>query len=199
MNRHGKRYPVKTSVNLLCREKHGASVLRTLAAVLVAAVALALFSKFAVVDRLAASRRALDEAEALEGSLAVLAQSNSDYEEVLREYQHYYFSASDNNPNESSVGGAYVDCQDVMELVDAELLRKAGIQMVNLTGNVLTVNLTKINLERASAIAKSLGEHKLVREVMVSAANKQQESQETTIYLNIILETERGADAEEDD
>ncbi len=199
MNRHRKRYPVKTSVNLLYKEKHGISVLQTLLAVVLFAVVLTAFAKFAVVDRLKASGRALGEAEDLENRLARLERSNSDYEEVLREYQHYYFSSSDSAENESSVSGAYVDCQDVMELVDAELLQKAGIQMVNLTGNVLTVNLTKINLERASEIAKNLGENKMVREVMVSAANKQQESQGTTVFLNIILETEQGVDAEEDD
>jgi len=189
MNRHKKRYPVKTTVNLLYREKPKISIVQMLLAAVVFVVVLAVFSKFAVIDRLSASGKALREAEELEQSVFALQRSNIDYEDVLREYQHYYFSTTD---TEGEAAAVYVNCLDVLELLDAELLNKAGIQMVNLTGNVLTVNLTKINLEGASVIAKSLSENKLVREVMVSAANKQQESQGTTVFLNIVLEPEKG-------
>jgi len=188
MNRGKKRYPVKTSVNLLYRAKPKVSLAQMALAVLVFGVVLGVFSKFAVIDRLAASGRALREAEKLEDSVLSLKLSNIDYEDVLREYQHYYFSTTD---TQGEAAASYVNCLDVLELLDTELLNKAGVQMVNLTGNVLTVNLTKINLEGASVIAKSLSENKLVRDVMVSAANKQQESHGTTVFLNIILEPEQ--------
>ncbi len=192
MNRRGKKYPVKTTVNLVYRPKRNISLMGALLSVALFAVVLVVFAKFAVIDRLTASGQALARAEELERQLAGLQESNSDYDEVLREYQHYYFSAA-GSEGENNVGGAYVDCQDVMGLVDTELLHKAGIQMVNLTGNVLTVNLTKINLERASVIAKNLGENKMVREVTVSTASKHQETEGTMVFLNIILNTEQDA------
>jgi len=154
---------------------------------------LVVFSKFAVIDRLSASGRALRAAAELEERLAAVEESNEDYEDVLREYQHYFFSTAD---SEGEAAASYVNCQDVLALLEAELLNKAGIQMANLTGNVLTVNLTQINLEDASVIAKSLSNSELVREVMVSAANKQQESAGTTVFLSIILEPKKSAAAE---
>jgi len=188
MNRQKKRYPVKTSVNLLYREKPKVSVGQMFLAVAVFAVVLAVFSKFAVIDRLAGSGRALREAERLEEAVLSLKLDNIDYDDVLKEYQHYYFSIAD---TEGEAAASYVNCRDVLEMLEEEFLNKAGIQMVNLTGNIMTVNLTRINLEEASVIAKSLSENKLVRDVMVSAANKQQESHGTTVFLNIVLEPEQ--------
>ncbi len=199
MNRLGKRhsgkkkYPVKTTVNLLYREKPPITIPQLILVIAVFAVILVTFGKFAVADRLAASGRALQEAENLERRLAAVRESNSDYEEVLREYQHYYFSAADGREMNAQ---AYVNCQDVLGLLESEFLNKAGMQMVNLTGDVLTVNLTKINLEEASVIAKSLQENKLVREVLVSAANKQEESRGTTVFLTVILEPEAAQEAD---
>jgi len=197
MKRHKKQFPDKTTVNLLYTDRSNSSVVKTVLAVLVFAVVLTVFAKFAVIDRLAASGAALREAEELEQAVLELQLNNRDYDDVLREYQHYYFSAADRE-DENGRNETYVNCQEVLDLLDAELLNKAGIQMVNLSGNVLTVNLTKINLERASVIAKSLKENELVDEVMVSAANRQDASEGTTVYLNIILKTEKdGADGED--
>jgi len=178
-----KRYPVKTTVNLLYQEKPRTPVWQIILAVAVFTAVLVVFSKYAVIDRLSASGAALQEAEEFETIVKRMKQTNSDYEDVLREYQHYYFSAAD-----SENGGTYVNCQDVLMVLETEFLNKAGIQMVNLSGNVLTVNLTKINLEGASVIAKSLSQNETVREVKVSAANKAEESEGTTVFLNIILE-----------
>lgn len=196
MKRHKKQLPVKTTVNLLCIDRTNSSVVKTVLAVLVFAVVLTVFAKFAVIDRLAASGAALRKAEELEQAVLTLQLNNRDYDDVLREYQHYYFSTSDREDGDGRHDN-YVNCQDVLELLDTELLNKAGIQMVNLSGNVLTVNLTRINLERASVIARSLTENEMVDEVMVSAANRQDASEGTTVYLNIILKTEKDGAAGE--
>ncbi len=198
MNKRKKKYPVKTSVNLLYRERSDISPLQAVLAVAVFSVLLALFTKFAVIDRLAASARALQEAEELEMKVAMLEQSNSDYDDVLREYQHYYFTVTDSGSVQAET---FVDCLDLFELLETEFINKAGIQTVNLMGNVLTINLTDINLERASVIAKSLSENEMVKNVEVSIANRQQDSEVTevsTVYMNIILEPKKEADAEQD-
>jgi len=189
-----KRYPVKTGVNLLYKKKKNITIPQMFLAAALFVAILTVFSKFAVIDRLAASGAALREAERLEQQLAEVVRSNSDYEDVLREYQHYYFSAAD------GTGGTaqnYVNCQDVLGLLDVEFVNKAGIQTVNLAGNMLTVNLTGINLEEASAIAVSLKENKLVREVLVSSANKRDREQVTMVFLTVVLETEKDSGAEE--
>lgn len=198
MKRRKKKFPVKTTVNLLRRKRTESSLVKTVLAVLVFAVVLTVFAKFAVIDRLAAASRAMREAEELEQTVMELQLKNADYDDVLREYQHYYFSAAERN-DEGGGNQSYVNCMDVLALLDEELLNKAGIQTVNLSGNVLTVNLTKINLEQASEIAKSLSKNELVDEVMVSSANRQDEAEGTTVYLNIILRTETDGEAGEDE
>jgi len=188
MNNHRKQYPVKTSVNLLYRKKSSVSPMQMLLAAAVFAIVLAVFSKFAVIDRLSAAGKAQREAENIEKALADVRQSNSDYEEVLREYQHYYFSAAD---SENGDPKAYVDYLDVLEFLDAELLYRAETQTINLAGNMLTVNLTKITLEDASVIAGSLARYDVVKDVRVSSANRQQEAEGATVCLNITLETQK--------
>jgi len=198
MKRRKKQFPVKTTVNLLRRKRTESSLVKTFLAVLVFAVVLTVFAKFAVIDRLAAASRALREAEELEQTVLELQLKNADYDDVLREYQHYYFSAADRN-DESGGNWNYVNCMEVLGLLDEELLNKAGIQTVNLSGNVLTVDLTKINLEKASEIARSLSENELVDQVMVASANRQDELEGTTVYMNIILKTETNDEAGEDE
>ncbi len=191
-NRRKKQYPAKTSVNLLYRKETNASPARILLAGAVFAAVLSVFYKFAGIVRLAAAQKALREAEDIEEALADVKRGNSDYEDVLRKYQHYYFSAAD---NQNGGAGTYVDCQKVFGLLEAELLHKAGIQTVNLAGNVLTVDLTKTNLESASAIAQSLEKNEIVETVAVSAANRQQKSEGSTVYLSIVLKTEKDSRA----
>jgi len=193
-NRHApkRKYPVKTTVDLFYQEKPPITIPQLLLAVLVFGVLLVVFGKFAVVDRLAASGAALREAERLEAQLAAIQESNSDYEDVLREYRHYYFSAADGDTAQS-----YVNCQNVLALLDTEFVNKAAIRIVNLSGNVLTVNMTGINLEEASAIAESLEKNKLVNEVLVSAANKEEQAEVSTVFMTVVLKTEEESEAEE--
>jgi len=188
MSNRKKQYPVKTSVNLLYKDKKNVSPLQMLLAVPVFVIVLGTFSKFAVIDRLAVASKAMQEAEDMEMAVLEEQLGNSDYDEVLREYQHYYFSIADGEGEEAAT---YVNCMDLLNLIEAELLYKAGIQSVNLTGNVLTVNLTEINLESASEIAKSLMANEMVQDVMVSAANRGQETAGTTVFLNIVLEPKK--------
>lgn len=185
MSRRKKKFPVKTTVNLFYKERPPVTLPQLLLAAVLFIVVFVAFAKFAVVDRLWASERALREAKEIEEALAVVQAGNVDYEDVLKEYQHYYFSAADTGDAGAAV---YVNSLDVLEVLEQELLNKAVVQTVNLTGNVLTVNLTKINLEGASKIAKSLSANELVRDVVVSAANKQQQEEGTTVFLNIVLE-----------
>lgn len=188
MSNRKKQYPVKTSVNLLYKDKKNVSPLQMLLAVPVFVIVLGTFSKFAVIDRLAVASKAMQEAEDMEMAVLEEQRGNIDYDEVLREYQHYYFSIADGEGEEAAT---YVNCMDLLNLIEAELLYKAGIQSVNLTGNVLTVNLTEINLESASVIAKSLMANEMVQDVMVSAANRGQETAGTTVFLNIVLEPKK--------
>ncbi len=190
MSKRKKQYPVKTDVNLLYKDKKNVSPLQMLLAIPVFVIVLCTFSKFAVIDRLAAAADAMREAEDMEMAVLEEQRGNIDYDEVLREYQHYFFSIADGEGEEAST---YVNSMDLLNLIEAELLYKAGIQSVNLTGNVLTVNLTEINLESASVIAKSLAENEMVSDVMVSSANRGQETTGTTVFLNIVLEPKKEA------
>ncbi len=72
MNNYRKRYPVKTSVNLLYREKKNVEPVHMLIAASVFVIVLVLFSKFAVIDRLAAADKVMREAEELESAVADL-------------------------------------------------------------------------------------------------------------------------------
>ncbi len=208
MNRHRKKYPVKTTVNLLYRKESQIAFGWLVLGTVIFAVALIAFTKFAVIDRLAEASRALQEASNVEQRLAEAQQSNSDYEDVLREYQHYYFTITD---SESGEPIDYVDVLDVFGILEDELLGKAGIEALNMTGNVLTINLTEIDLKGASAIAKSLERNELVESVTVSAANRlenyeldqyglnpyrPEQLRGTTVFMNIILKPQNSEEAQ---
>lgn len=180
-----KALPTKRSVNLVIRRNTRAVVERYAVAIVIFAVLLALFAKFAVIDRLALVRAEERKAKALEQQMADLQESIADYDEVLRQYQHYYPNSAQNALAES------LACSQVLDLLEDTLLYETRILAVDYSGQTLKVAMAGADLNRLSVLMTQLEAQDSVSSVSLTTAAAKDE-QEPVAYLTIALITEGG-------
>lgn len=144
------KYPSKTTLNLVMKErpKHYYPVLT--AAVILFCAALAVFTKYGVVDQLMKENHVWNEVYARENNLNMLKVENKDYEAIQAEYDKYF-------PNNPALG-TMVDVEDVLRIVNTRLLKKATTQSLQFRNNTLTIVLAGIDLNEASKLMDELYE-----------------------------------------
>ncbi len=178
-----KRYPDKTTVNLVVRERTPRQVSQAVCLAVILMVVVAVFAKFAVIDRLAAASRAEAAAAAVEQELARLQAQNVDYDRVQLEYQRYFSKEL----TQEQAGSA--DCMEVLDLLETKLMRGAQVASAAFSSNVLSLQLTGISLDGTSALLADLYTNPLVTNVELYTAA---EADSGTVTLTITLAVEGG-------
>lgn len=161
---------------------------KLIAASVIFVILLAIFCKFAVIDRLDTARVAEQNVKKQTQKLDDLIFANQDYSEVRTEYEQYLVK--------NSTLGDSVDCMEVVALIEKELMKSAKISSVTFSSNVISVILEDINLEQASVILQKLYENELVSMVQLYAASSTSEEPETASISMTISLVGRGADEE---
>lgn len=168
MNKNKQAYPFKTTLNLVINERPKNYYPRVIAGALVGALIIGLFCKFAVIDRIAKDAAAWREVNAKQTQLDGLITNNAEYPYILGEYEKYFAA--------SSTAKEYVNCTELLRIIDSRLMPAAGIKSVNYSGNTLTVILTGVDLEQASRILDNLyTQEPLVESITFSTATTSDE------------------------
>lgn len=160
-----KRYPTKTTVNLVIRERSAYQLSRVLCGCAIVLVLVCAFCKFAVIDRLQAAAQAGRDAAAQEAYLAQLQLENEDYEAVQTEYAKYFASGTADGQTVTA------DCMEVLQLVEEQIRPDAGVSSLLFENNVLTLQLTGTDLSRASGILAGLSQSAIVSTVELATAD----------------------------
>lgn len=160
------RYPDKTTLNLVIRQRPANFYPRLVLGILVLCAAVGAFSKLAVADRLAGVNRAWREVELQELRLKELTAANADFAQVRLEYDRSFAGRAE--------ARAAPDAAAVLELIEARLMPAAQLGAVELREGTLAVELLGIDLERASVILQSLYESPLVDTVELYTASTEQ-------------------------
>lgn len=153
--------PVKTTLNLLMKEKSEFSPGKVIPAVLVIIVLAALFGKFAVADRYTRLLEAENELAEKQDWLDGLEMSYADYDEVKDQYGHYTYKGFDNT---------IADRQEILDLLESDIFPHSETQSVSVTGNVFSTTLTGLTLDEVSTMMARLEANPLVESVTVSTA-----------------------------
>ena len=178
-----ERFPEKTTINLIIREKNMNSPSRALPVFVVVLVFVALFGKFAVADRYAEVITLQRDVEVLTRTQTALTEALVDYDAVREEYRIY----SSDWMSESEI--QMVDRLDVLALVDGIIKPQAQVDRLSMRDNVISANLSQISLREAAGIVSQLYQSTMVREVTVSTAGTQNQSTKTAVYMTIVLRT----------
>ena len=159
----------KQSMNLAVFEKKQVNPVRILVTVLVLVLVFVVVGKFGIVDRyekVDQARSAMQEQQDLYNALLI---ANAEYNDVLLEFNKYSFGAMTDEER------AVADRGEVLDLIEGYLVSAAQIENVSLTANELNVEMSGINLEKASSLMKNLMTDELVKNVTVSNANTKED------------------------
>lgn len=173
-------YPSKTTLNLCRKEKSSWKLSRVIPAFTSLALAVVLFGKFAVADRLTHVSQEQQALAALEARVGELERATADYDAVLEEYTTYSVGWMTTEEQ------AAVDRVKVLDLVETELMSTAAVRQFSLTGNVLSVSLAGVTLEDTSRIVQRLYAWPQVSSVSVYTASTQQRAAEETAVSMVV-------------
>lgn len=144
------KYPSKTSFNLFkCAEKKRVQPWQW-ALFFAFLIALGLFTKFCVIDRLALASEAKNNYEDMLHRIEVLQAQNVDYDEVRYEYSRY----SNGYLTEEEL--AQVDRLESVELLEEYILNRADYIRAAFNGNSIDVFIVNTTLNEVADIINDL-------------------------------------------
>lgn len=144
------KYPDKTVLNLVIKERRPAKVMRTALFLLLMLILAGLFSKFAVADRLNAVSAAQADYYRSQRQLTELRRFNEAYDSVQLEYARYFSAELDGSDT------AAADIIKAMNIVELIVMKKAVVSSYDLSGSELTINIVNTDLSAASSLIKEL-------------------------------------------
>ena len=157
-----KTAPVKTTLNLVIKEKTEFRPERLIPALVLVLIVVALFAKFAIYDRYAklneAEAQLAQEKEYLENLRAGFA----DFDEVQEEYNRYTYAEFDRT---------IADRQDVLELLEKHVFPVSGMRQLSVSAKSVTMTLTGMTLDEISVLIADLESEPLVQKVFVSTTD----------------------------
>ena len=159
-------YPVKTTLNLMVMERPAAQLKRMAPYIAVLAVLIALFCKFAVIDRLSAATRAENEAQAAERQLEQVQAQLVDYDAVNEEYTRYFSEALGASRAEMPL-----DVMEALALVEGHVMNQTNISSLDFEGDAVTMRIFRAGLDRASDLYAELTALPQVSSVSLYTAN----------------------------
>lgn len=183
MKQKNGKYPEKTRINLVIREKNQFHLSRLVPGMLALILLVAAFARFAVMlplQKVSAAQAALDERQAY---YRQLVEANAGFEDVAQTYSRY--STDYMTPEEAQL----VPRTEVLELVRTVLMEHAGVQQLSLEGNVLSVELAGLTLGEISSLVQTLTQLPLVQDVEVyTATTGRQSGEEAAASMEITLQ-----------
>lgn len=157
-----KNYPVKQDLNLAQKEQKHRNLGAAAVTAVVLTVAVALFCKFGVVERLEKLQSAEQSAAQAEALLAQVQGLTARYDDVLEEYRSYTLA-------HSAMGGG-ADPMECLDLIEQRLMAHSRVSAFAAADDVISVELSGVTLEEVSAIYAGLMEDRLVAGVQVYTA-----------------------------
>lgn len=182
--------PVKRSLNLATTGEKPINVMVALPALVLILVGAVLIGKFAVLDRLAEVARAEAQLNTMQQELDAKYEELKQFGELTDEYAHYTYSGMTQEEM------ARTDRVAVLDLIQRVVLPQAWVTSWSVKSNILTLDITRGNLQEINLMSQQLIAEPLVNFCTITtAATTNQSSTETSqgevsgqivIYLNSV-------------
>ena len=157
-------YPNKQYINILDGMKSDENRTLEILFFIVFLIALAAFTKFGVIDKIAQMSAAEAAYNEVQRQITELKEQNADYDKVKKDYSHYGLGYLDDTEI------LLVDREDVLNLLDKYVLKNADIKTLAVTDNTVTLTVEKTRLNAISSIVKELEADSDVAFVTVNVA-----------------------------
>ena len=164
------RMPVKTSINLVLVDEKKIKLGIAIPAILLIIFLAGVFSKYMVYDKLMEMSQAEGEVAHLRNQYDSLMSATEEMTGVEDTYAHYTIAGM--TSDELSM----VDRVKVLELVESVLPSSKYAKNWNVSGNILTIEVTESTLSQQNDLAKKIEESPIVDSCIIITANKNEKT-----------------------
>lgn len=161
-----RKMPVKTTINLANTEQSPVSLRRLAPVIGLIVLAVLILGKFFMFDRLVAASRAADEVYQLQTQMQAMYSQINSFNDIKDDYAHYTYSGMTQEELD------LVDRVEVMKLIENVLYAGDNTKSWNLTGNVLTLQVTGTSLRELNELSRTLDKSEIVDQCILTTANK---------------------------
>lgn len=180
MKKNSNKYPVKTDINLAIREKKQNKLSTNIPTFIILVIAIAIFSKFAVINRLEQASEAENSATVAQQQLETLKEYTNNYPKVLEEYNALLASKSSIN--------VVATPMERLGLVERYLISASQVNSFDVVDDVITAQISGVTLNQISAIYANLMSDPLIENVQVyTASTNDNNNSLTTATMTIQL------------
>ncbi|MBU5464086.1 hypothetical protein [Anaerotignum sp. MSJ-24] len=180
MKKNSNKYPVKTDINLAIREKKQNKLSTTIPTFIILVIAIAIFSKFAVINRLEQASEAENSATVAQQQLETLKEYTNNYPKVLEEYNALLASKSSLN--------VVATPMERLGLVERYLISASQVNSFDVVDDVITAQISGVTLNQISTIYANLMSDPLIDNVQVyTASTNDKNNSLTTATMTIQL------------
>lgn len=180
MKKNSNKYPVKTDINLAIHEKKQNKLSTNIPTFIILVIAIAIFSKFAVINRLEQASEAENSATAAQQQLETLKEYTNNYPKVLEEYNALLASKSSIN--------VVATPMERLGLVERYLISASQVNSFDVVDDVITAQISGVTLNQISAIYANLMSDPLIENVQVyTASTNDKNNSLTTATMTIQL------------
>ena len=180
MKKNSNKYPVKTDINLAIREKKQNKPSTTIPTFIILVIAIAIFSKFAVINRLEQASEAENSATVAQQQLETLKEYTNNYPKVLEEYNALLASKSSLN--------VVATPMERLGLVERYLISASQVNSFDVVDDVITAQISSVTLNQISTIYANLMSDPLIENVQVyTASTNDKNNSLTTATMTIQL------------
>lgn len=180
MKKNSNKYPVKTDINLAIREKKQNKLSTTIPTFIILVIVIAIFSKFAVINRLEQASEAENSATVAQQQLETLKEYTNNYPKVLEEYNALLASKSSLN--------VVATPMERLGLVERYLISASQVNSFDVVDDVITAQISGVTLNQISTIYANLMSDPLIENVQVyTASTNDKNNSLTTATMTIQL------------
>ncbi|MEA4971825.1 MAG: hypothetical protein VB119_01470 [Candidatus Metalachnospira sp.] len=184
-----QKYPIKTDINLAVRDRKNRDLSSLLPVVIVFAIFITIFTKFAVINRLSAADQAEASAAAVELQLSSLKNYTKDYDNVVEKYNELLASRSSAN--------VIATPMERLGLIEKYLISSSQVDSFDVLDDVITVKISGVTLNQISSIFVKLMSDPLISNVQVyTASTNDQNNSLTTATMTIQLAVDDSSNIE---
>lgn len=173
------KLPSKATMNFARRES--SFNVKKMAIILIPLIlAIALVAKFGILDQVEKKTQAYSVLSEKQAKLAECSEKLAGYNDLYNKYGRYSYGWM----TESEVNT--VDRMQILELIEKKIMPMASVEDFAINNNVLTLNLSGINLEQTSTMVRILEDDELVQSATLYSASAQ-EADEAEVFMSVIL------------
>ena len=177
------KLPEKTSMNLYIKEKTSSRLSLVIPVAIILAIFIALFTKFAVIDRLNRLNKLQQDVNALQSQLDALNAEYADVNQVREDYRRYSgkYLKKDNSIELRSR-------TEILDMVNTQIRDLGVLRTISIVDNYVSISVDCADINDVEAIRASISLVDYTKDVNLSSIVKNNNRSIAAISFSVIAE-----------